>query len=218
MTNAIIAAPAAGSNHARYDAAMDASRLLGGNFKLIRERKRKLAVDLVAASVVEGFALGDAIKDAKSAMRWTKLASDEQNQMNVLFNAVRVIDGAWKSLPEDVQRSFLAGERIFSTLAKEIKDAEKAALKAEAEAEDATEQAEAERAKPVNEDGTPKVEAAPCPVTEALRLATEWVGFIRTEGMDKALPEQLALLAKLCDAVDGFRADMAQPAKLANAA
>lgn len=155
------------SNSPAYDAAMEAARLLGGNFKMVRERKRALALDLVKASVVEGFALAEAIKAAKSAMKWARLASDEQSQMNVLFNAVRVIDGAWKALPEDRQKAFLAGELVFSTLAKDIKDAEKKALEAEAKQADAEEQAEANREAPVGEDGKPLPEPEPEPVAES---------------------------------------------------
>lgn len=156
------------TNHAAYDAAMDTARLLGGNFKLVRDRKRELARDLVKASVVEGFALAEAIKDAKGKMRWTRLASDEQNQMNVLFTAVRLIDGAWKALPKDKRKAFLAGELVFSTLAKDIKAAEKAALEAEAEAED---QAEAEEQAEQASPPEPEPEAEVDIVAEAQRYS-----------------------------------------------
>lgn len=116
------------SNSPRYDAAMTAARLVGNNFKTLRDNKRKLAVDLVAASVVEGFALQEAITAAKAQAKWPKLANDERNTLNVLFTAVRTIDGAWKGLSEEERKAFLAGEKVYSTLAKEIKDAEKKAL------------------------------------------------------------------------------------------
>lgn len=123
------------SNSPVYDEAMRLSGLVGSNFKTLRDNKRKLAHSLVCSSVVEGFALSEAIKAAKGRMKWTKLDKPEQNQMNVLFNAVRTIDGAWKALPEDVRKAFVDGEIVFSTLAKQIKDAEKQELEADAEAD-----------------------------------------------------------------------------------
>lgn len=180
------------SNCAAYNAAMENARLLGGNFKLVRERKRHLARDLVAASVVEGFALADAITDAKGKLRWTKLVRDEQNQMNVLFAAVRVIDGAWKVLGPDVQKAFLAGEKIFSTLAKEIKAAEKAKLEAQAEAEDAAKLAEQVRNTPVRREPEPLPEPNTDPIVVAMYQVRDWLQRHATaESMSEA--ETLAL-------------------------
>lgn len=156
MTEATVA-PQALSNSPVYDEAMRLSGLVGSNFKTLRDNKRKLAHSLVCSSVVEGFALSEAIKAAKGRMKWLKLDKPEQNQMNVLFNAVRTIDGAWKALPEDVQTAFIAGEIVFSTLAKQIKDAEKQELEAE-DAQDAPEAPAPEAEAPAPEAPAPEVE------------------------------------------------------------
>lgn len=203
------------SNAPRYEAAMNLAGLIGGNFKLIRDRKRQLAVDLVAASVVEGFALADAIKAAKGKLKWTRLETAEQSQMNVLFTAVRLIDGAWKSLPQEVQTAFLNGEKVFSTLAKEIKDAEKAALEAEDKAEEQA-QAQAGEAESMTPEGGATIGERPQDLGLAVAMAriTEWLA-TRPDVSELSQADALALDA-LCGEIDDFRKAIAD--QLTNAA
>lgn len=193
------------TNKAAYDGALAIARTVGTNFKTLRDNKRKLAFNLVCASVVEGFALAEAITDAKKAMRWGRLDSTEQNQMNVLFTAVRVIDGAWKILPEDKRKAFLAGEIVYSTLAKDIKDAEKAALAKDEEATATAEAGEEAASTPVGEDGRPVPEA---PEVETIQMkavaVTEWLDHIQTPG---GLGQADALIvAALAEAVSALLA------------
>jgi hypothetical protein len=212
MANAIVTTA---SNHAHYDAAMNDARLLGGNFKTLRNRKRALAVNLIRAAHVEDFALEPLISDTKSKMSWLKLADDERNQMGVFFNALRVISGAWPKLPDDVKASFLAGEKVFSTLAKEIKDAEKA--EAEAEAKREADEAAAEAARNAPEaPATAAAQAAPTdPAVAAMRLAAL---FVDETPLAKMTPDQLVALKNLADAIDEFRANAAKPAQITLAA
>lgn len=196
------------SNHPIYDAALDTARLLGGNFKTMRDRKRSLARDLVRASQVEGFALADAITDVKKAMKWTRLASDEQNQMNVLFAAVRVIDGAWKSLADDVRKAFLDGSKIFSTLAKEIKDAEKRALEEAAKEEEKA----AEQALEQATEQVPASEDAPKTDEQAAAMRSV-IGFIDETPLASMTPAQLSALNDLFDAIEQRRAEVEQLAR-----
>lgn len=187
------------TNHAALDAAFKIASTLGTNFKTLRDNKRKLAYSLVVSSVVEGFALQETITDAKSKMKWTKLDASEQNQMNVLFTAVRVIDGAWKGLDEATRKAFVAGEIIFSTLAKAIKDAEKARLEAEAKAEAEAEKADSERDAPADpKTGKPVSD----PLVDAMRAVALFVDETPIASMT---PDQLLALHNLADAIDEMR-------------
>lgn len=215
--NAIVATVApATANRVAYDAAMKIAGTLSSNFKTLRDNKRTLAHSLVMASVAEGYALSEAITDAKARVKWTKLASDEQNQLNVLFTAVRTIDGAWKALTVEVQKDFAEGKIVFSTLAKQIKEAEKAELEARAKAEAGDEVAEEARNEPVGEDGRPEAVAPTDAVVEAMALIEGFLdGQADAEGLSEAQVLRLWTLKAALDAFEGRVADAAKPAKAA---
>lgn len=198
------------TNSPRYDEAMTLANRVGTNFKTLRDNKRKLAVALVASSQVEGFALAEAITAAKAQAKWNRLATDEQNQFNVLFNAVRTIDGAWKVLPEAKQKAFLAGTLVYSTLAKEIKKAEKDALEKadEADTKAAAKAGEAESMTPEGgaEAGAVKGRG---PIGDAAVMLAK----LFAEGDMAALdPLDMVEVAKLFDAVEAFKTAQAAAA------
>lgn len=214
-----VAAPVAVSNHAHYDAAMNAAKLVGQNFGTLAKNMRTLAVELVRASKVEGFALQEAITDAKSKMKWTRLDSKDQNRVNQVFRDVRTIDGAWGLIPVEQQDAFLRGEKTPSTLAAEIRKAEADKLAAEDKAEQDAEQAEAERAKPVNEDGSLKVaeqlaEQAPATLV-ALQTVLDLATKVAQHGVGVATQDELVGLNLIWEQIENLRANMAKPAKAA---
>lgn len=219
MNALVCAAPAVSTNHAHYDAAMNAAKLVGQNFGTLAKNMRTLAVELVRASKVEGFALQEAITDAKSKMKWTRLDSKDQNRVNQVFRDVRTIDGAWALLSPEGQDAFLKGEKTPSTLAAEIRKAESDKLEAEAKAEADAEQADAERAKPVNDDGSLKVaeqlaEQAPSTLA-ALQTVLDLATKVAQNGVGVATADELVGLNLIWEQIENLRASMAKPAKAA---
>jgi uncharacterized protein YdaT len=214
--NAIVATVAPIANRVSYDMAMTIAGRLDNNFKTLRDNKRKLAHSLVCASVVEGYALSEAITDAKAKAKWNKLASDEQNQLNVLFTAVRTIDGAWKALSLDVQKDFIAGEIVYSTLAKRIKDAEKEALAAKDKADDGEAVAEQARNEPVGDDGWPEAVAPTDAIVEAMAKVEAFID--AQAGAGDMSEAQLLRLFTLKGALEAFEARVAAAATVAKAA
>lgn len=201
------AEPKVSTNHAFYDAAMAAAKRVGDNLQTLGKNKRALAVDLVRASRVEDFALNEAITEAKKAMRWGKLDSKDQNQINQVFRDVRTIDGGWVSLSAEDQDQFLKGELTPSTLAAKMRAAEKAAVEEAGKAEDDKEKAEAERARPIDSTG----HVLPAHL-EAAHLLTAWVKGQTVEGL---APAEALALHTLWEAMAALRAGVAGQAQAA---
>lgn len=155
------------NNSAKAEAIVIAKRV-SSNFKTLRENTRSLARHLVVSSAVDGEAFARLQVDVKKEMNWTRLASNEQSQMNVLFSQCRTIIGAWSLLSIETQKAFIAGEIIYSTLAKKVKDDEKAALEADAKdkAPDVPEPA------PEQTERTQKLEQAKAASDESASSAT----------------------------------------------
>lgn len=165
------------------------ARLVGSNFKTLRDNKRKLAVNLVRSAVVENYQLEGLIVDSKREMKFPKLDKSEQNQANVFFSALRKIVGAWPALDEEVRNAFLAGEIVFSTLVDKIKASEKEAEKAEAAEDEPKPKPEAEP------------DVAPIGKPRLIDVAASLATMIDEASVDE-LTASNAVLAQLHDAIN----------------
>lgn len=150
------------TNSPRYDAAMLIAKTVGTNFKTLRNNKRALACGLILACAVEDYKWRDAWAEAKKAAGFAKLEKDEQNQFNVMGTACRIVIDNYDLLTDDEKEAIGNLTCATSTIAKRIKDAEKAAdeaAKAEAEkvkaGEDASQHADEDidgKVEPIAED------------------------------------------------------------------
>lgn len=206
------------NNSAKAEAIVIAKRV-STNFKTLRENKRALARYLVISSAVEGEAFAKLQMDVKKEMNWTRLASDEQAQMNVFFGQCRVIDGAWSLLPVETQKAFVEGHIIFSTLAKKIKDDEKAAL-AEAAKGNAPDVPAPEPKGDADADAAPselaqKLEQAKAASAESAPAATiegqmqRMAHVLNALGVDDLKPAELDAMTALFDAIVNKRNEYA---------
>lgn len=195
------------SNHPHYDATLAHAKELGADFRSAMRRKRKLAVSLISAAHVEDFKLEPLIVNTKQAMGFAKLDKADKNQALVFFSALRTISGAWPTLPKDVRDAFLAGEKIYSTLAGEIKAAEKKANEPEPEPKP---EPEAD-APPAPEAEAPAPE--PAPEADANVAAIDAVTAILDGNAEGISEDALAALTRLMVAMDGFRTRAAEAAQ-----
>lgn len=192
------------NNSVAYQATIDQSRLLGNNFRTARKNKRLLATALVTAAVVDNYQLEPLIEDSRKAMGYAKLDKPEQRQAKVFFSDLRTIVGAWGELDAETQQLFLDGHKVFSTLAKEIADARKAAEAADADPVADADGEEDGEAVTVADADTEIVCQADTIVAVAELISTG----ILTEG-------ETAALALLMEAVDAYRAATAEQARKA---
>lgn len=213
-STAIVALTSGDNNTANYNDLKEHARILGDNMRTERGRVRKLARSFILAAVDDNYQLEGLIEDCREKMAWPKLDKTEKNRMNVFFSTCRTIVGVWPKLPEDVQKSFRDGKLVYSTLAETIKDAKKAAEKAEAEAEGEGEgeneaqvqaEAQAQAQAPVEGD----------PIVSAMRTVAL---FVDETALDKMSTAQLLALKNLSDAIDEFRANAAKPVEQKKAA
>lgn len=196
------------NNAVAYTAMKDDARIWGDNFRTMRKRKRLLAVNLVKAAVVEGYQLEGIIEDCRKEMKYSRLDKPEQRQAQVFFSDCRTIVGGWEGLEKETREAFLAGELVFSTLAKAIVDARKAADDAEAEAEevaaagaDASAHAEADCAEPGAQNLSDQ--------SETILAIAELIGTgVLTE-------DETAAIAVLIETLDAYRAGVAEEVRKA---
>jgi len=198
----------ANTNCPHYDMAMTTASTVGRNFKTLRENKRNLTRALVLAVADEGFDQKSAFNDAKTRMGWAKMEKDEKNNASVAFTACTTVILAWPHLADDVKTSFRDGEWLVSTLAKSIKDADKAREEAEKEALEARERAEENERREAN--GEPPLPTEP--VEEDRSEAILAVAAM----LETALNEnEQAAMAMLFDAVEAYQLRIAEAAKQA---
>lgn len=199
------------TNSPNHDAALTLSHTVGQNLKTLRNNKRALAMNLVLAVAVEGFAWRDVWAASKAKMKFANLDKPEQNQIAVFGNACKTIILGWPSLEQDVKDAFAKGEVIFSTLAQAIKDAEKAADKVEGEQE-ATRQAGEEASSHAQADTAP----AQAPVQDRSE-AINMVAAMFDVDADAAsfTPDEMTALLNLIGKVDAFKAATVAKAKAA---
>jgi alkylhydroperoxidase family enzyme len=200
------------TNHVNHDAALKLASTVGTNMGTLRKNKRALAHNLVLAVAVEGFGWADVWKSAKAKMGFAKLEKPEQNQINVLGTAVKTIILAWPTLGDDVKAAFTKGELIFSTLATSIKDAEKAADKAEADAA-ATEAAGEEASSHADADHG---DTPPAPVADRSAMIAEVAAMFDAD-MDAAqfTADEVTAMLDLIAKVEAFKAATVAKAKAA---
>lgn len=191
------------NNSVAYQATMDQSRLLGNNFRTARKNKRLLAVALVTAAVVDNYQLEPLIEDSRKAMGYAKLDKPEQRQAKVFFSDLRTIVGAWSELETETQQAFLGGNLVFSTLAKAIADARKAADAAEADAD-----ADAETASEPEADAEGKTFTPTCQAETIIGVAA----LIEQGALTDA---EIEAVAVLIEAVDAYRAKVAEQVRKA---
>lgn len=203
------------TNSPNHDAAMVLAKTVGTNIKTLRNNKRNLAHNIVLAVAVEGFAWVDTWAAAKKQMGFAKLEKPEQNQVNVFGSAIKTIVLAWPTLQKQattrivdgktiecsVADAFIAGDIVFSTLATAIKDAEKAADKAEAEqvaTSDAGDQA--------SKTPDPR-DQAPAPAQDRSDMIAMVTAMFRVDADAAAFtPAEIAAMTDLIVAVDAFKA------------
>lgn len=130
------------NNAPSYGLAIDHARLAGNNWRTGRDNARKLARYLITAAMVDNYALDPLIGEAKDAMKYKKLDKADQNGVRVFFTNIRTICEHWAKLKQEQRDAFTAGHLLYSTLVGDIKKAEAAAEKAEAEAAEAERLAE----------------------------------------------------------------------------
>lgn len=230
--NAIVSLAPIGNNNPpvdHYGNAMRHARLVGDNFGTLAKNMRLMVVDLVRAATVPGedgkcYSLQKAITAAKVKMRYDRLDPKDQKTAANNFTYARTIEGAWRDLTPEVQAQFIDGALTPSTLAKQIKDAEKEEVAAGSAKGDGEKQMQ-DRADAVNASATEegakvrvetKAQAEPLNVAQAMALVTSYVKSLREQGMQLALEAELVALQRLSNEIDGFRGDMAKPAKAVN--
>lgn len=191
-----------------YSETMDQSRLLGNNFRTARKNKRLLAVALVTAAVVDNYQLEPLIEDSRKAMGYAKLDKPEQRQAKVFFSDLRTIVGAFSELEKETQEAFLAGNLVFSTLAKAIADARKAADAAEAEPEGDAPEGEGDAPEGDAPEGEGKTFTPSCQSEAILAVAELIQQGPQTE-------DEVAAIAVLMEAVDAYRAAIADQVRKA---
>lgn len=197
------------TNSQNHDAALTLSHTVGQNLKTLRNNKRALAMNLVLAVAVEGFAWRDVWAASKAKMKFANLDKPEQNQINVFGNACKTIILGWPSLEDATKDAFAKGEIIFSTLAQAIKDAEKAADKVEGEQE-ATRQAGEEASSHAQADTNP------APVQDRSEAINMVAAMFDVDADAAAFtPGEMDALLNLIAKVDAFKAATVAKAKAA---
>ena len=204
-----------GAPSQHYDAAMNSARLVGNNFGTLNKNMRALVVSLVQAATVEGYSLNGAVIAAKKEMKFDKLDKADYRKATTNFGYANTIVNAWRDLSAEDQAAFLAGKITPSTLADNIKKAEKAEVAAASAEGEAEAQMEA-RAETVAKGAAPEAAkvAETLDVGKALAIATAYVKSLREQGVQMATEAELLALHALSMEIDGFRGDMAQPAKV----
>lgn len=189
-----------------FTEALNVARLLGNNWRTGRDNQRKLARHLIVAVAVDNYAFGPMKDEIKSKMG--KLSKDDQNGLKTLFSTCGFVIDRFHTISGEQRDAFIAGTLLYSTLAADMRTAEKAKEKADAEAAETERLAELgitpEQAKEAEQRET-DANANVAAVERVLVLLGQSE---RNEGENAAL-------ARLFDAVDQFRAATVEQAQAA---
>lgn len=178
------------SNSPHNDNAMKLAGTVGANVRTLRGNKRALAQSLVLAVASEGFKVRDAWDAARKAAKFASMEKPEQNGFSTMLSQCKTIIEAWDELKTQTitltidkavvamtkAKAFEDGHIVYSTLAKDISDADKAKLKLEAEEaakEAASNAASLLATQDIEGDAKPEVETpTPAPMPSAIVSAS----------------------------------------------
>lgn len=194
---------AAPSNH---DVALNQARLLNNNWRTARSNQNKLGQKLVLACVLDNYAFGAMKDNIRKAM--PKLAKEDANSLKVMFSTCGVIIDRWHAIPQAMKDAFISGATLYSTLARDVKAAEKAQEKADAEA------AEAERLAELGIDAeTDKANAKRASEADANIAACERA--IAMLALETRTPEEVSAMGRLMMAIAVYQQSTIDAAKAA---
>lgn len=191
---------------ANHGVALEQARLLNNNWRAARGNQRRLAHALVLAVAVDGFAFGPMKDNIRDAM--PKLAKEDAASLKTLFSDCGFIIDRWHTAPQEMKDAFIAGTLVYSTLKGDMRKAEKAKEKADAEA------AERERLAELGIDAD----------TDAANKAREGDALANVAAVERAIAmlanaertdAENAALARLLDAVAAFQSATVEVAQAA---